>query len=68
MCIYIYTQWNNTQPKKNEILPFATTRMNLETMCSVNKSCPTLYDPMDCNVPGFPVLHYFPEFAQIHVH
>ena len=49
-------------------LPFATTRMNLETMCSVNKSCPTLYDPMDCNVPGFPVLHYFPEFAQIHVH
>ena len=41
--------------------------MNLETMCSVNKSCPTLYDPMDCNVPGFPVLHRLPEFAQTHV-
>ena len=23
---------------------------------------------MDCNTPGFPVLHYLPEFAQTHVH
>ena len=23
---------------------------------------------MDCNMPGFPVLHYLPEFAQTHVH
>ena len=23
---------------------------------------------MDCNKPGFPVLHHLPEFAQIHVH
>ena len=22
---------------------------------------------MDCSMPGFPVLHYLPEFAQIHV-
>ena len=22
------------------------------------KSCPTLCDPMDCSMPGFPVLHY----------
>ena len=36
--------------------------------CSVAKSCPTLCDPMDCSVPGSPVLHYLPEFAQIHVH
>ena len=26
--------------------------------CSVTKSCPTLCDPMDCSMPGFPVLHY----------
>ena len=26
------------------------------------------WDPMDCSTPGFPVLHYLPEFAQIHVH
>ena len=34
--------------------------------CSVAKSCPTLCDPMNCSTPGFPVLHYLPEFAQIH--
>ena len=36
--------------------------------CSVAKSCPTLCDPMDCSTPGFPVLYYLLEFAQIHVH
>ena len=24
--------------------------------------------PMDCKMPGFPDLHYLPEFAQTHVH
>ena len=37
--------------------------------CSlVTKSCPTLYDPMACSMPGFPVLHCLLEFAQIQVH
>ena len=36
--------------------------------CSVAKSCLTLCDPMDCSIPGFPVLQYLPEFAQMHVH
>ena len=37
--------------------------------CSVTKSSlGTLCDPMDCSMPGFPVLHYLPEFAQTHVH
>ena len=31
------------------------------------KSCPTLCNPMDYTMPGFPVLHYLQEFAQIHV-
>ena len=26
--------------------------------CSVAKSCPTLCDPMDCSMPGFPVLQF----------
>ena len=25
-------------------------------------------NPMKCSTPGFPVLHYLPEFAQTHVH
>ena len=36
--------------------------------CSVTKSCPPLCNAMDCSTPGFPVLHYLPEFAQTHVH
>ena len=34
---------------------------------SVTKSCPTLCNPMDCSMPGFPVFHYLSEFSQIHV-
>ena len=34
----------------------------------VNKLCPTFCNPMDCSMPGSSVLHYLPEFAQIHVH
>ena len=30
----------------------------------VPKSCLTLCDPMDCSMPGFPVFHHIPEFAQ----
>ena len=36
--------------------------------CSVARSCPTLCDPMTCSTPGFPVLHYLPDFAQTLVH
>ena len=36
--------------------------------CSVAKSCLTLCDLMNYSTPGFPVLHYLLEFAQIHVH
>ena len=32
------------------------------------KLCLTLCDPVDCSRQSFPVLHYFPEFAQIHIH
>ena len=36
--------------------------------CSVIMSCPNHWDPIDCSMPGFTVLHHLPEFAQIHVH
>ena len=35
---------------------------------SITQSRPTLCNPMDCNMPGFPILHYLLEFAQTHVH
>ena len=31
--------------------------------CSVAKSCLTLWNPLDCSTPVFPVLHHFPQFA-----
>ena len=40
--------------------------MGLKTTfyCSVTKSRLT-ETPMDCSTPGFPVLHHFPELAQV---
>ena len=36
--------------------------------CSVTRLYLTFCDPMDCSMPGSPVLHCLPEFVQIHVH
>ena len=33
---------------------------------SVAQSCLTLCDPMDCSMPGLPVHHQLPQFAQTH--
>ena len=35
---------------------------------SVTQSWPTLCDPMDCSMPGFPVHHQLLELAQTHIH
>ena len=35
---------------------------------SVTQLYLTLWDPMDCSTPGFPVHHQLPELTQIHVH
>ena len=43
--------------------PWTTPSVN-----SVTQSCPTLCNPMDCRMPGFPVLHQILELAQTHVH
>ena len=40
----------------------------LSCCCSVAQSCLTLCTPMNCSMPGFPVLHHLPELAQTHVH
>ena len=33
--------------------------------CSVTQSCPTPCDLMDSTIPGFPVLHHFPDLSQL---
>ena len=51
-------------------LPFRKAKLVLvASRCySVTTSCLTLCDPMDCSLPGFPVLHYLLELAQTHVY
>ena len=40
----------------------------LGRISSVTQSCLTLWDPMDCSTPFFPVHHQLPELTQTHVH
>ena len=40
---------------------------NVNRFSSVAQSCPSLCDPMDCSMPGFPVHHQPPKFTQTHV-
>ena len=40
---------------------------SLTCCCSVASSCLTLCDPVNCSMPGFPVLHPIPEFAHTYV-
>ena len=47
---------------------FLTFEYAMPQFSSVAQLCPTLYNTMDCSVPGCPVHHQLPEFAQIHVH
>ena len=56
---------------RNKLISWYSVRMNTHTICcfcSVTKLCLTVCNPMDCSMPGFPVLHHLPEFAQTHVH
>ena len=41
---------------------------SFSSFSSVAQLCLTLFDPMDCSRPGFPVRHQLLELAQTHVH
>ena len=51
--------------KENTFLDFTGLSVRFS---SVAQSCLTLYNPMDCSTPGFPVHHQLLELAQTHVH
>ena len=42
--------------------------LSFDTFSSVAQSCLTVWDPMDCSTPGFPVHHQLPELTQTHTH
>ena len=49
--------------KQNIFFPLQLANTSSTSSCSVTQLC-----PIDCKTPGFTVLHYFPQFAQTHVH
>ena len=49
---------SNPKEKKFQLVQFS----------SVTQLCPTLCDPMDCSMPGFPVYHQHLEFTQTYAH
>ena len=53
---------------QTQLKRFSTHAYTVLQSSSVSQSCPTLCNPMDCNMPGFPVHHQLPELAQTHVH
>ena len=61
-----------TEETRREMKRFLETNDH-ENMTTQNLSiqftelCPILCNSMDCSMQGFPVLHNFPEIAQIHV-
>ena len=65
--LYLKLKENKTKKqveKQENISP----RFICGACCSVTILCLTICDPLNCSMPGFPVLHYLPELAQTHVH
>ena len=54
--------------KKCHVITEVCSRLVVAYVLVVAMLCPTLCDPTDCSTPGFPVLRYLLEFAQIHIH
>ena len=56
-----------SSPRKHSMTPI---RFNilLDDFSSVTQQRPTLWDPMDCSMPGFPGHHQLPEPTKTHVH
>ena len=71
-CVNIYL--NKTVERKKGLLGGSAVK-TLHSQCRAQAQCLissvqslSLCNPMDCSLPGFPVLHCFTEFAQAHVH
>ena len=51
-----------------QILYYWATWEALLMLSVYSRSGATIWDPMDCSMPGYPVYHQLPELAQTHVH
>ena len=66
--IKIYRKNGKSNKLTPEIISLNILTFFLFCCCSATKSCPALCNPMDCNMPYFPVLYCLSEFSQTHVH
>ena len=63
-----WTQCDHKGPSRREARGLELEKVICDVQfSSVAQLYPTLWDPMDCSTPGFPV-HQLPELAQTHVH
>jgi len=64
--------WNNSKEKLGLIrIPGKETGGNIrrtDLKILLLFSCPVLCNPMNCSMPGYPIPHHHPKFAQVHVH
>ena len=70
---YVYTPKSSVVRKVTGKCAWVISQCNFHffffcSCCSVTKLCLTLCSSMGCSMTGFPVLHYFLEFAETHVH
>ena len=47
---------------------FAISLVSISITVQPSQSCPTLCNPMDCSIQGFPVYYQLPELTQTHIH
>ena len=70
--IYLKKVENNNKNKEENdgdvmVVMMTMTILTDAYCCSVAQLCPTLCGPRDWSMSASSVLHYLPEFAQIHV-
>ena len=66
-CLWFQWKKQNTDFYYSNAFTYYTPKEN--QFYSVTQLCPTLCDPVDCSMPGFPVYHWkLPELAQTHVY
>ena len=57
--------WRREWQSTSTFLPWKPHEQLMLFSCSVVSA---LCNPMDCSIPGSPVLHHLPKFAQTHLH
>ena len=63
MVVLFSTLWGRSIPFSMMTLPIYIP----QSVNSVTQSCPTVCDPLNCSMPGFPVHHQLLELSRTHV-